>query len=305
MGWFILWVVLVLLWLKVSLWASLLTRVRPWRLFPEALQPYQRLIVRLEQLKTGFLFLNWLLTVIVVTMTGFFVGRDDGLLVALIVAIVVTGVVLACSFVTALQQLTLRLTRAVQGHWGTHLRFLLLIVKVCKGVGDFLFPEAPLWYDEREMASFVEYHQRRYKQVDKETGKQLVSMAKIDEHKIGPLSVSLKDALLVKSDDTIGPILLKELHDSPYSAFGVYEEKRAHLVGILEQGVALSHAAHSTKVKSLMDEHIVYLTPDTSFKDALHTFMETNTTLAAIVDENSKPISVLYLRDIMRRLFGE
>ena len=305
MGWFILWLVLLLLWLKVSLWVALLNRVRPWRPFPEPFQPYQRLIVKLEQQKTGFLFLHWLLTVVVVAMTGFFVGRDDGLLIGLVVAIVITGIILACSFISSLQQLVLKLTQSVQRRWGTKLGFFFSIIRFCKMIGDFLFPEAPLWYDEREMASFVEYHQRRYKQVDKDAGKHLVSMAKIDERKIGSLAVTIKDALLVKSDDAVGPILLKELHDSPYSAFGVYEEKRAHLVGILDQGVALSHAAHGAKVASLMDEHIVYLTPDTSFRDALRTFMETNTSLAAVVDENSKPIGVLYLRDIMSRLFGE
>ncbi|HEV2412941.1 MAG TPA: CBS domain-containing protein [Candidatus Saccharimonadales bacterium] len=305
MGWLILWILLVAAWLKMATWTSLLNRVRPWRTLQPPWQRYQRLLVRLEHLKTGFQLLNWFFTVVTISLMGYFVSKDEGLLVGIILSIVVAAVVMSLSYVEALQLLLLRLTLSVQGAHGTKLGFLVSFLRFCTSLGKLFYPDYPYWYDEKEMAAFVEFHHRRYKHTESDSEKQLVSLMKVDERKIGQLMVGLKDALLIKGDETIGPIVLKELHDSKYSVFGVYEEKRAHLVGILEQGVALSHASRNVKVSSLMDEHILYLAPDTSFKEALGTFMETNTTLAAIVDESSKPIGVIYLRDILGKLFGE
>jgi len=84
----------------------------------------------------------------------------------------------------------------------------------------------------------------------------------------------------------------------------VYGKRRSKPVGILDQGVAVSHASQSTKVADVMEERIVYLPHDATIAKALQTFIETSSPISVIIDDEQQPIGVLYIQDILRDLFG-
>jgi CBS domain containing-hemolysin-like protein len=262
--------------------------------------------VHLESLRVGFGALSWLFGLLAVGFIAILFSRifTPSTLVGLLAALVLLLVAITLSRWVSWQLFLLRITSGLQRRYARQLNFLPRTVEIAgKVVAPFLSIR-PIWHSKQELLNLLAYHQKKFKVLSTGEQQQLSSLLSVETRTVDEMSMPIRKALLISSEDTIGPLLLQDLHENPYSAFLVYEGKRTNIVGVLEQGVALSHAKRSTKVASLMNERVIHLPIGTTYLETLQTFIGTTAALAIIVDEDNKPISVIYLRDILIQLFG-
>ncbi len=187
--------------------------------------------------------------------------------------------------------------------YGQYLGFVGASLRLLEPVGKWVMPERPFFRDRQELTQLVQQHHRTHKVLSQMQQRQLTTLLGIDSTPIQPKVVPLKQALMVKAEDVTGPLLLSELHSSDYGSFVVYDKRRTKIIGVLDQGVAVSHATHSAKVTELMEERVVYLPHNATYQQALQTFIETSSPISVIIDGENQPVGVLYVQDILRDLF--
>jgi len=105
----------------------------------------------------------------------------------------------------------------------------------------------------------------------------------------------------IAATDTVGPILLDELHASGQSSFPVKKTARSkEIVGTLHLG---DIGIHSTgKVGDYLTLGVTYINEGDSLADALHAFYQTRRQLFIVVDAFEEYVGVLTLEDILFEL---
>ena len=110
---------------------------------------------------------------------------------------------------------------------------------------------------------------------------------------------------VVKQDDTLGPLLLDELHKTGHSRFPVIEEDVDHVVGILYIHTLLQLQDKKTYTASeLMTTPVHYIKQDQTLDHALAAFINTHHHLFVVVNEYRETVGVLTLEDTIEALLG-
>jgi len=120
--------------------------------------------------------------------------------------------------------------------------------------------------------------------------------------KIGDYQRSWSDVKKVKADDSIGPVLLDELHKSEQHFAPVLDESK-EVIGVLN--VSKLDISSGGEVKKHMDHHIHYLEEDQSLKDALLTITKANQLVYIVKDSRDNNIGMITLADILNELLVE
>lgn len=109
---------------------------------------------------------------------------------------------------------------------------------------------------------------------------------------------------LVAAGDTIGPLLLDELHERGPTNFLVYEGKRDHLVGTISLHDALS-AAPGGKVADVMQTHLCYINETQPLPEVLQAFRTTHQHVFAVINNAGEFVGTLGIEDILTEALGE
>ena len=112
-------------------------------------------------------------------------------------------------------------------------------------------------------------------------------------------------AKLVAQDDTLGPQLLSELHESGHSRFPVVrEELKYNFVGTLYiRDLALEKS--SKKVKEVMTKDVQYVHEEKSLDFALRTFLKTRHHLLVVVNSFEEFVGLLSIEDVLEEIIGK
>ena len=106
----------------------------------------------------------------------------------------------------------------------------------------------------------------------------------------------------ILEDDTVGPVLIDELHKSAQDFVLVRESKKGPFVGTLEyDSLDLSS---SGKVKDLMEPTVYYLHENDSLSEALHAFFVTNHPIFIVVNSFEEYIGIVTIENIIQKLIG-
>lgn len=107
----------------------------------------------------------------------------------------------------------------------------------------------------------------------------------------------------VFADDSIGPILLDEMHKSGQLFVPVMLDKESKgLVGMVDLSrIDLSTAG---QVKDLMDRNLYYLNEDDSLYDALHAITTTGHPVFIILDKKQRPLAMLTIKDVIKEIYS-
>lgn len=108
---------------------------------------------------------------------------------------------------------------------------------------------------------------------------------------------------LVSVDDSIGPILMAELHDSGFSRFPVYEGKKDRMVGTLFLK-DLVNTKSTAKVKDVMRRKVCYVHEDQTLQDALQAILRTHHHLLIVVNSFEEYTGILTIEDIFEQVIG-
>ncbi len=103
--------------------------------------------------------------------------------------------------------------------------------------------------------------------------------------------------------DTIGPVLMNELHESGQSRFPVVDGKPEHIVGVLYEHDLLD-AAHGGKISSVMQRAVQYVHEDFSLHQVLQAFLATRQHLFIVVNEFEEFVGIVTIDDVLAQLVG-
>lgn len=108
----------------------------------------------------------------------------------------------------------------------------------------------------------------------------------------------------VRADETVGPILLAELHDSGFSRFPVLEDDPNHIIGILHLR-DLVKKNRSGKIRSYMKQEVCFVHEHQSLRRGLDAILKTHQQLFVVVNSFEEYIGVVSMEDILEQVIGE
>jgi CBS domain containing-hemolysin-like protein len=157
-----------------------------------------------------------------------------------------------------------------------------------------------------ERADFLELIKRQHHQPDSRlTNEELEIITRtlqFDDHRVRDVMTPRKRIKILMADDTIGPILIDEVHKSgqPYAL--VRESAKGAFVGTLLFNQL--NIGSTGKVRDTMEATVYYLHENDSLGQALHAFFVTNQPLFVVIDNLEDFIGVLTIADVLRQLLG-
>lgn len=122
------------------------------------------------------------------------------------------------------------------------------------------------------------------------------------DHKVSDLLVPRKQIKTILADDTVGPILIDEVHKSGQGQALVRESRKGPFVGTLSFQQLDLHS--SGKVRAIMKPTVYYLHQDDSLSQALHAFFVTNCPLFVVVNGFEEYVGVLTIESVLHQLLG-
>lgn len=110
----------------------------------------------------------------------------------------------------------------------------------------------------------------------------------------------------VSAQDTVGPLLLDELHKSGFSRFPVYDggNKKDEVVGTLYLRDLL-RVRDGKKVADVMDDKVYYVKSQAPLDHALNAFLKTSHHLFIVVDEFEEVVGVITIEDVIEQILGK
>lgn len=108
----------------------------------------------------------------------------------------------------------------------------------------------------------------------------------------------------VSAEDTVGPILMNELHDSGFSRFPVHEAESDTIVGILFLRDLIT-AKNGGKISSHMHEKVCYIHEDQSLRNGLDAVLKTQQQLFVVVNSFEEYVGVISIEDILEAVLGQ
>jgi CBS domain containing-hemolysin-like protein len=122
------------------------------------------------------------------------------------------------------------------------------------------------------------------------------------DYKVSDIVTPRKGIKTILADDTVGPILIDELHQSGQSLVLVREGKKGPIVGSLEfHKLDLHSKGH---VRDLMNSTVYYVHQHDSLSEALHAFFVTNHALFVVVNSFEEFVGIITVENILQELLG-
>lgn len=123
---------------------------------------------------------------------------------------------------------------------------------------------------------------------------------------VGEILTPKRVVKMVREDDTIGPILLDELHASGHSRFPVYTangEGQDKIVGTLYLR-DLVDARHGGKVHAEMEKKVFYVHEDQGLYQVLHAFIKTKHHMFVVVNTFEEYVGIVTIEDVIEQVIG-
>jgi len=125
---------------------------------------------------------------------------------------------------------------------------------------------------------------------------------------VGKIMTPLSKVKMVGANDTIGPLLMDELHKSGFSRFPVVKDtaKSAPLqiVGTLYINDLIGYEGGG-KVKDLASNKVDFINEDSNLREALGAFLKTHHHLMIVVNNFEEVVGMLSLEDVLGQIIGK
>ncbi len=145
-------------------------------------------------------------------------------------------------------------------------------------------------------------------QFDNKISEQEIDMARralqFGDHIIRDVMVPRRVVKVVNINDTVGPVLIDELHKSGHSRFPVYDGKKDNIVGALYLRDLVGLKVEGA-VKDVMKKKVMYVHEEQSLYDALQAIIKTHQHLFIVVNSFEEFVGVIGLEDVMEQIVGQ
>lgn len=122
------------------------------------------------------------------------------------------------------------------------------------------------------------------------------------DHKVRDILIPRHDIKTVFANDTIGPILIDEMHQSGGGYVLVKETKKGPFTGWLE--FKQLNITTTGRVHDVMHQTVYYLHENDSLSEALHAFFVTNHSLFVVVNSAEDYLGVMTVEKLLKQLLG-
>jgi CBS domain containing-hemolysin-like protein len=158
-------------------------------------------------------------------------------------------------------------------------------------------------FDREDLLEVLEQQQH---QPDSRLSDEEIEIAKralhFSDYTVSDVLIPRKKVKTALAGDTIGPVLIDELHKNGQGYMLVRESAKGDFVGMLAfKRLSLRSTG---QVKNVMDKEIYYLHADDSLTQALHAFFTTNCPLFVVVDSAEDYVGIISIDTILRQLLG-
>ncbi len=109
----------------------------------------------------------------------------------------------------------------------------------------------------------------------------------------------------VAISDSIGPVLMGELHATGHSRFPVYEGKKDHIVGVLYLHDLVSSKKQTGTVGDLMRTPVRYVHEDFTLYEMLQVFLKTKQHLFVVVNSFEEYVGIITIEDVLEQIIGK
>lgn len=120
---------------------------------------------------------------------------------------------------------------------------------------------------------------------------------------IRDVMIPMRVVKTVKATDTVGPILMAELHKSGFSRFPVTGEKKTEIVGTLFLRDLVAAKAGGA-VSGLMNKKVYYVNEEKPLQHVLDAFLKTKHHLFVVVNEFEEIAGIITIEDILEQVLG-
>jgi CBS domain containing-hemolysin-like protein len=157
-----------------------------------------------------------------------------------------------------------------------------------------------------ERDDLLDLIERQQQQDDNRVSSEELEIAKralsFDDHRVLDVLISRKKIKTVQADDTIGPILIDELHKSGQDFVLVRESPKGPFIGsLIASQLGINSAG---KVRDVMNPTVYYVHENDSLGEALHAFFVTNHPLFVVVNSFEEYVGVITVESMLRQLMG-
>jgi len=115
--------------------------------------------------------------------------------------------------------------------------------------------------------------------------------------------VPRREVRSISAEESISPIIIRELHDSGHSRFPVFEGDSNHFVGTLYLRDLVNLKA-SGKVREVMDHSVYYVHEEYPLEQVLHAFLKTKHHLFIVVNNFEEYVGIITIEDILEQIIG-
>ncbi len=123
------------------------------------------------------------------------------------------------------------------------------------------------------------------------------------DKKVADYMLAKKDVRLVSSEETIGTILIDELHKTGQRHFPVYKDKKSNIIGILDLDELIEKRT-SGKVAWAISQEVHELTEVDSLQVALELFIKSKQQLYIVRGDDQKMVGVIGISKVLSELLG-
>lgn len=133
---------------------------------------------------------------------------------------------------------------------------------------------------------------------------QFEAILSADHRRVKDIMVPVYRIVSVSVDESLGPIVLDDLHRSGYRQFPVIKADIDHVVGVLYLDDIVDLRSAKASVRDAYDPRVEYVTPRDLVRDVLSRCLESRRSVVIVQDDDKTTVGLATLRDVVASLLG-
>lgn len=126
-----------------------------------------------------------------------------------------------------------------------------------------------------------------------------------DTHAVEDVMTPISVVDVANVSDSLGPLVLDDLHKTGHSRFPVIDRDVHHVVGILYLHDIINLKSAKPSVREAMDPRVHYIHEHQTLEHALNGFLKSHRHLFVVVNDYRETVGVLTLEDVLETLLGK
>jgi CBS domain containing-hemolysin-like protein len=158
-------------------------------------------------------------------------------------------------------------------------------------------------YEREDLVRLIE--RQRHQEDSRFTDEELEIAARalsFDEHHVSDIMTPRKKVKTVLAKDTLGPILINEVHESGQDYVLVRETPKGVPIG----SISFTQLGIQSKgqVRDIMSPNVYYVHESDTLSEALHAFFVTNHPVFVVVNSSEEYVGIIAVEHILKELLG-